>query len=101
MVETQLICHHYAHANKSSLRRMPSNVRKENETKLHNCFAKLLSDVCHDDEIESHLQPLRGEIFALKSTTTYDDDAARLDIKANVLCESRFNKTLRCKNFRC
>ena len=32
----------------------------------------------------------KGEIFALKSTTTDDE---RLDIKANGHCESRFNKT--------
>ena len=34
---------------------------------------------------------MQGETFALKSTTT--DDDARLDIKANGLWESRFNKT--------
>ena len=58
---------------------------------LRDSFANLLSDVCHDVEIEPHLQPLQGETFALKSTTT--DDDARLDIKANGLWESRFNKT--------
>ena len=44
----------------------------------HNEFrdfiANLLSDVCHDVEIKPHLQPLQGETFALKATTT-DDDA--------------------------
>ena len=58
---------------------------------LRDFFANLLSDVCHDVEIEPHLQLLQGETFALKSTTTADD--ARLDIKANELCEWRFNKT--------
>ena len=58
---------------------------------LRDFSADLLNDVCHDVEIEPHLQPLQGETFALKSTTT--DDDARLDIRANGLWESRFNKT--------
>ena len=61
-------------------------------------FANLLSDSFHDVEIETHLQPLQGETFAPKSTTTVDD--ARLDVKANGLWESRFNKTyFDVKNF--
>ena len=52
---------------------------------------EIVEGVCHDVEIGPHLQPLQGETFALKSTTTEDD--ARLDIKANGLRESRFNKT--------
>ena len=59
--------------------------------KLLDSFANLLIDVCHDVEIEPHLQPLQGKTFALKSKTT--DDDARLDIKANGLWQSRFNKT--------
>ena len=58
---------------------------------LRDSYAILLSDVCHDVEIELHLQPLQGEPFAVKCTTT--DDDARLDIKANGLWESRFNRT--------
>ena len=58
---------------------------------LRYSFANFLSDVCHDVEIELYLQPLQGETFALKSTTS--DDDARLDIKANGIWESRFNKT--------
>ena len=54
-------------------------------------FENLLSDVCHDVEIDPHLQPLQGKTFALKSMTS--DDDARLDIKANGLRESKFNKT--------
>ena len=57
---------------------------------LRNSFANLLSDVCHDVEIELHLQALQGKTFALKSTTTADD--SRSDIKTNGLWESRFNK---------
>ena len=51
----------------------------------------MISDVSHDVEIEPHPQPLQGETFAPKSTTT--DDDAILDIKANRFLESRFNKT--------
>ena len=58
---------------------------------LRDSFANLLSDVSHDVEIEPHLQPLQGETVTLKSTTTVDD--VRLDIQANGLWESRFNKT--------
>ena len=61
---------------------------------IRDCFANLLCDVCHDIDIEPHLQPLQGETFALKPTTT--DDDARLDIKANGLLESRFKKTFSC-----
>ena len=58
---------------------------------FRNSFATLLSDSCHDVEIETLLQPLQGETFALKSTTTNDE--ARLDIKAYRLWESIFSKT--------
>ena len=51
---------------------------KDNE--LPDSFANLLIDVCHDVENEPHLQPLQGETFDLKSTTT--DDDARLDTMA-------------------
>ena len=50
-----------------------------------------MGDVCHDVQIEPKLQSLDGEIFASNSTTT--DDDARLDIKANGLWGSRFNRT--------
>ena len=60
-------------------------------TEFRDSLANLFSDVCHDVEIEPHLQPLQGETFAIKSTTT--DYDARLYIKANGLWESRFNKT--------
>ena len=48
-------------------------------------------EVCDDVELEPILQPLHGETFANKSTTT--EEEARLDIKANGLWESRFTKT--------
>ena len=60
-------------------------------SEFRDSIANLLGDVYHDVEIEPHHQPLQGETFALKSTTT--DDDARLDIKPIGLWESRFNKT--------
>ena len=63
---------------------------------LCDSFENLLNDICHDVKIEPHLQPLQGETFTFKSTTT-DDDDARLDIKANGLWESRFNKNVGLK----
>ena len=67
----------------------PLSERKINEyerNELCDSFANLVSDVCHDIEIEPTLQPLQGETFILKSTTT--DDDARLDIKSSICCES-------------
>ena len=37
---------------------------------LLNSFANLLGDDCHDVEMEPLLQPLQGETFPLKSTST-------------------------------
>ena len=42
--------------------------------------AKLLSEVCHDVQTDSHLQPLTGEILRYK-TALHEDDA-RVDIRA-------------------
>ena len=50
---------------------------------LCNSIENLLCDVCHDVEIDSHLQLLQGETFALKSTTNGVD--AKFNIKANGL----------------
>ena len=50
-----------------------------------------MDEVCHDVQIEPKLQSLDGEIFSSNSTTT--DDDARLDIKANGLWGSRFNRS--------
>ena len=49
-----------------------------------------MNEVCHDLEIEPKLQPLQGESFVNNLTTT--EDEARLDIKANGLCGSRFSR---------
>ena len=56
---------------------------------LRDSFANLLSDVCHDVEIEPHLQSLHRETFPFKSTT---DVNAGLDIKINRLWKSSCNK---------
>ena len=50
-----------------------------------------MREVCYDVEIEPKLQPLEGESFFHKTTTT--EDEARLDIKANGLWDSRFCRT--------
>ena len=50
-----------------------------------------MDDVCHDVQIEPKLQSLDGEIFSSNSTAS--DDDARLDIKANGLWGSGFNRT--------
>ena len=50
-----------------------------------------MDDVCHDVQIEPKLQSLDGEIFSSNSPTT--DNDARLDIKANGLWGSHFNRT--------
>ena len=42
--------------------------------------AKLFSEVCHDVQIEPHLQPLTGKILRYKSAVHADD--ARVDIRA-------------------
>ena len=50
-----------------------------------------MKDVCFDVELEPKLQPIEGESFDNKTTTT--EDEARMDIKANGLWETRFNRT--------
>ena len=42
--------------------------------------AKLMSEVCHDVQVEPHLQPLSGELLRYKSAVHEDD--ARVDIRA-------------------
>ena len=58
---------------------------------IRDVFANLMDDVCHDAQIEPTLQCHDREIFSSNSTTT--DDDARLDIKANGLWGSNFNRT--------
>ena len=58
---------------------------------IRDTFAKLMRDICFDVELEPKLQPLGGESFDSRTTTT--KYTARLDIKANGLWETRFNRT--------
>ena len=48
---------------------------------VRNITAELLSEVCHDVEVEPHLQPLSDERFQQKTANT--QDGARLDIAMN------------------
>ena len=61
---------------------------------IRDTFASAMKKVCCDVEIEPKLQPLEGESFTHKTTTT--EDEARLDIEAieaNGLWDSRFCRT--------
>ena len=53
--------------------------------------AGLLTEVCHEVEVEPHLQPVTGEKFILTSSNT--EDGARLDISANGFWGGRCEKT--------
>ena len=65
---------------------------------IRDTFAELMNEVCHNVDIEPHLQSLQGETFDHRTTTT--EDAARLDIKANGLWGTRCSKTyFDVKNF--
>ena len=55
---------------------------------IRDTFASVMKEVCYDVEIEPKLEPLEGEFFVHKTTTT--EDESRLDIKANRLWDSRF-----------
>ena len=47
---------------------------------VHDLIASLLSDVCHDVEVEPKLQLLSGESLPQRSNSTKDE--ARLDVSA-------------------
>ena len=55
---------------------------------LRRIIASLLSDVCHDVEVEPKLQPLSGESLPQRSNST--EDEARLDVSACGVWGSRF-----------
>ena len=59
---------------------------------IRDIFANLMSDVCYDVEIEPKLQSLQGETLVNNSIKTVE--GARLEVKANRLCGSRFSRTL-------
>ena len=46
---------------------------------MRDLFASLLKDVCHDVEVDPHLQPLTGDV--LNSSASSSDDV-RLDVSA-------------------
>ena len=46
---------------------------------VRDLFASLLKDVCHDVEVEPHLQPLTGDVLI---DSTNSSDEARLDVSA-------------------
>ena len=50
----------------------------------------ILSEVCHDVEVEPHLQPLSDERFQQKTANT--QDGARLDIAMNGFWGGRYEK---------
>ena len=58
---------------------------------IRDLFAELIRDVCPNVETEPTLQPLNGEAFKYRSTTT--DDEERLDIAANGFWGGRFERT--------
>ena len=62
---------------------------RHNETR--NTFVNLMKDICFDVEFGPRLQPLEGKSFDNKTTTI--EDEARLNVKANGLWETRFNRT--------
>ena len=46
---------------------------------MRDLFATLLKDVCHDVEVEPHLETLTGEVL---SSSANSSDEARLDFSA-------------------
>ena len=46
---------------------------------VRDLFASLLKDVCHDVEVEPHLQTLTGEVLTSSANSS---DEARLDVSA-------------------
>ena len=58
---------------------------------IRDLTASLLTEVCHEVEVEPHLQPVTGEQFILASSNT--KDGARLDISANGFWDGHCEKT--------
>ena len=46
---------------------------------MRDLFASLLKDICHDVEVEPHLQTLTGEVLTSSANSS---DEARLDVSA-------------------
>ena len=62
---------------------------------IRDLTAGLLTEVCHEVEVEPHLQPVTGEKFILTSSNIESniEDGARLDISANGFWGGRCEKT--------
>ena len=58
---------------------------------IRDLTASLLTEVCHEVDVEPHLQPITGEQFTLASSNI--EDGARLDISANGFWGGRCEKT--------
>ena len=58
---------------------------------IHDLTASLLTEVCHEVDVEPHLQPITGEQFTLASSNI--EDGARLDISANGFWGSHCEKS--------
>ena len=58
---------------------------------IRDLTANLLSEVCNDDCIEPHLQPITGE--HLSGATANLQEGARLDVAANGLWECHYERT--------
>ena len=57
---------------------------------VRDLMAHLLTEVCHDVNVEPRLQPLSGETFTARSTAT--EDNSRLDIAASGFWGGRFER---------
>ena len=55
---------------------------------IRDTFATVMNGVCYDVEIKPELQASKFECFVHITTTT--EDEARLNIKGNGFCDSRF-----------
>ena len=51
---------------------------------IRDTFAAIMKDVCFDVEIEPKLQPLEGESFVHKTTTT-EDEASRIPAEPDII----------------
>ena len=60
-------------------------------SQVHDLMADLLTDVCHDVNVESCLQPLSSEIFTCSTAT---EDNSRLAIAASAFCCGRLREHL-------
>ena len=61
------------------------------QNEIRDLTAGLLTEVCHEVEVEPHLQPVTGEKFILTSSNI--EDGAHLDILANGFLGGRCEKT--------